>query len=253
MLRVPAAGRHSLRQERMNKLLPDTVSTNDFFDALTKLGGAVVGLSLFAYIAGYVKAVAMYKAIGGGWVVEFLTSQDILRVGSYSLVMVGVVTLAGTYIFHTRGWVWLKILSFWITGSVVCFFMFAPKAGWGGDWFASFSTADFIIGLSFLSSGCLLACAGYVYVNAGLTRMVFLLALLGGLISLYLTPNYLGRLWGYEVLTAQTALPKTSDLKSDCYLLGSVNSKYLIGCVSNGKMIEMKMVEIDKDVSFQGR
>ncbi len=227
-------------------------STSDFLDGLTKLGGAIVGLSLFAYIAGYVRSLAMYKSIGGVWVIEFLSAQDVLRVGSYSLVMVGVVFLCGTYICFTRGWVWLKILSFWLAGVMVSFFMFAPKAGWNDDWLTSYESVGFIGGVLFLTSGCLLSGAGFLYISVGVSRKVVVLVLLGGLISLYVIPNYLGKAWGHEVLAGRAGLPKTSDVKSNCYLLGGVNSKYLIGCFSEGKMVMVRMVEIDKEVSFNG-
>lgn len=234
----------------MNESLSPT--TNDFLDGLAKLGGAIVGLSLFAYVAGYVKALAMYGAIGAGWVVEFLSAHDILRLGSYSLIMLVVVLLGGAYIFYTQGWVRLKILSFWLAGVSLSYFMFHPVEMGRRDWFGSYEWADVIVAVCFVTSGCLLSYSGFLYMVLGFSRRMFFSVLIGGLITLYIIPTYLGRAWAHGVLTEQISMPKASGDKGGCYLLGNVNSKYLIGCLSGGKVVMLKMVEVDKDISFGG-
>ena len=226
-------------------------STSNLLEILTKLGSAIVGLSAFAYIAGYIKAISMYKAIGGDWIVEFLTVQDVLRIGSYSLAMTGVVCISSAYIIYSKGWVKLKLLTFWVIGVALSYYVTSPRPGATEIWYSSHEVAGLISSTLFFTAGCLISFYLYThFINEKISRGAVISIFIGGVISLYILPTYLGKAWGYRVLTESAELPKVSDEKNNCYLLGNVNSKYLIGCVSEAKINSLKMIEINKETSF---
>lgn len=224
-------------------------------EGLSKLGSAIVGLSAFAYIAGLVKLTAMYKAINAEWVTDFLVAQDIMRAGLGPLAMVGVVGAATIYIYSSRSWVYIKLFTLLFVSLALLCVNFIPLDVDSQSWFKSYKFSQLISNSLYMVSGVVVASSVLeIVINKRFNKLIAFSVLIGALCSLYITPVYLGRVWADSVLTGEAALGKAAGEQfnsGSCYLLSNVNSKYLIGCISSGRVSRVQMVEVDKDVSFE--
>ncbi|EPP0047032.1 TPA: hypothetical protein ACNIHU_004708 [Pseudomonas aeruginosa] len=72
--------------------------SSDILEALAKLGGAVIGLSVFAYLAGYFYLSAYYKGIGISWALEMAKAEDLLRYGFVPSGVFGITLSGGLYL-----------------------------------------------------------------------------------------------------------------------------------------------------------
>ncbi len=224
-------------------------------EGLSKLGSSIVGLSAFAYIAGLVKLNSMYNTIGAGWLTDFLVTQDILRAGLGPLAMVGVAAAATTYIYSSKGWVYLKLLTLLASSLFLIYVVFVPSGVVAQDWFRDYKFSKLISNSLYLVSGIVVSSSILeVVVNKNFNKLIASGFLIGSLFSLYITPMYLGRVWADSVLSGDVKLGRVIDeqhKKGSCYLLGNINSKYLIGCVSSGKISQVQMMDVDKDTAFE--
>jgi len=227
----------------------------NLLEILSKLGSAIVGLSVFAYIAGFVKLISMYGAIDASWVIDFVVTQDVIRAGLESLAMVGVAVAAGVYICSSRNLVLIKILTFLLVSLLLIYLKFVPADRWGQGWFGSYKFSQFISYSLCLVSGVLVAYSVFEFIVTRLFGVKILICfMVGAVFSLYVTPVYLGKVWAESLVSDDVKFAKAvgEQYKSEsCYLLGNVNSKYLIGCVSGGKVGRIQMVEVSKDISFE--
>lgn len=238
----------------MNDANANTAPSN-LLEGLSKLGSSIVGLSAFAYIAGFVKLKAMYDSIGAVWIVDFVTTQDIIKAGLEPLAMVGVTGTATCYILASKSWVAVKLLTFFAISSFLIYSIYMPATGFAQDWFESYKFSKFIAYFLYLISGFLVSSSVFKVVMSGkLYKLAAGAFIVGALFSLYLTPIYLGKIWANSVISGDVKLARAIGDQYEtemCYLLGNVDSKYLIGCVVSKKMTRVQLVEIGKDVAFE--
>lgn len=239
----------------MNNVSVTPVSGN-LLEVLSKLGSAVVGLSVFAYIAGFVKLMSMYGSIDAGWVIDFVVTQDIIRAGLEPLAMVGVAAATSAYIFSTKTLVVVKILTFVFVSLFLIYIKFMPLDGWVQGWFESYRFSKVISYSLYLISGVLVSYSLFqVVVSKSFGSKVLVCFLMGSVLALYVTPVYLGKVWAESIVGGGMKFARAigEQYKNEsCYLLGNVNSKYLIGCVNGNKVGRIQLVETGKDVSFEG-
>ncbi|MHC8326037.1 hypothetical protein [Pseudomonas sp. LB1P83] len=232
-----------------------TPAPGNLLEVLSKLGSAIVGLSVFAYIAGFVKLMSMYNSIDAGWIIDFVVTQDIIRAGLEPLAMVGVTASASAYIFSSKNWVVVKILTFIIVSLFLIYLKFMPSGGWAQGWFESYKFSTFISYSLYLVSGVLISYSVFeVVVNKLFGVRVVICFLVGAIFSLYVTPVYIGKVWADSIVSGDIKFAKAigEQYKSEsCYLFGNVNSKFLIGCVSGIKVGRIQLVELGKDVAFE--
>ncbi|WP_053121987.1 hypothetical protein [Pseudomonas sp. P1.31] len=230
-------------------------SPGNLLEVLSKIGSAVVGLSAFAYIAGFVKLMSMYSSIDASWVIDFVVTQDIIRAGLEPLAMVGVSAAASAYIFSSKNWVVVKMLTFVVVSLILIYLKFMPSDGWAQGWFESYKFSRFISYGLYLASGIFVSYSVFQFIlNKSSVASVVVCFLVGAIFSLYITPVYLGKVWAASIVGGDVKFAKAmgEQYKSEsCYLFGNVNSKYLIGCVSEGKVGRIQLVEVGKDVSFE--
>lgn len=227
----------------------------NLLEVLSKIGSAIVGLSTFAYIAGFVKLMSMYNSIDASWVIDFVVTQDIIRAGLEPLAMVGVSAAASAYIFSSKNWVVVKMLTFVVVSLILIYMKFMPSDEWAQGWFESYKFSRFISYGLYLASGVFISYSVFEFiVNKYFGSGVVVCFFVGAIFSLYITPVYLGRVWADSVVGGDVKFARAvgEQYKSEsCYLFGNVNSKYLVGCVSGGKVGRIQLVEVGKDVSFE--
>ncbi|PYB81569.1 hypothetical protein DMX03_24410 [Pseudomonas koreensis] len=227
----------------------------NLLEVLSKLGSAIVGLSVFAYIAGYAKLMSMYSSINAGWLIDFVVTQDILRAGLEPLAMVGVTGAASAYILSTKSWIVLKMLTFSIFSLLLIYLKFMPSNVLVVGWFESYKFSTFISYFLYLVSGIFISYSVFeVVVGKAFGVKVLMCFFVGALFSLYVTPVYLGKVWANSIVSGDMNFSKAvgEQYKNEsCYLFGSVNSKYLIGCVSGNKVGRIQLVEVGKDIAFE--
>ncbi|WP_339497487.1 hypothetical protein [Pseudomonas sp. EA_15y_Pfl1_P101] len=237
----------------MNTLSVPPVPTN-LLEGLGKLGSAIVGLSVFAYIAGFVKLMSMYESLNAGWVIDFAVTQDILRAGLEPLAMVGVTCAASTYIFFSGKLVTAKIVSFLLLSLTLIFLKYMPTDELNKDWMNSYKFSKLICYSLYLIAGTLVTLAVFqVCIHKKLNAKIAICFLLGALFALYITPLYLGKVWGSSILSGDIKLPKAvgEQYKTEqCYLLGNINSKYAVACIESKKIGRIQLIEIGKELSF---
>lgn len=230
-------------------------TSGNVLEGLSKLGSAIVGLSAFAYIAGLVKLTAMYKAIDAEWITDFLVTQDIIRAGLGPLAMVGVVGAATIYIYSSKVWVYAKLLTLLFFSLALLCINFIPVNVDFQSWFKDYRFSQLISSSLYVISGVVVSSSILeIVINKRFNKLIAFGVLIGSLCSLFITPMYLGRVWANSVVKGEVALGKAvgEQFKADsCYLLGNVNSKYLLGCISSGKIYRVQMVEVGKDISFE--
>jgi hypothetical protein len=227
---------------------------NNLLEGLGKLGSAIVGLSAFAYVAGFVKLIAVYGALKANWIIEFVVTQDILRAGLEPMAMVGATGAATAYIFWSRGWVFLKILSFLAVSAMIIYIQTIPSTGFDENWYDDYRFSRAISYYLYLVTGML---GAYSVFEIAVVKSFSVKAIAGFLLAavfaLYITPTYLGKTWAHSVVSGKNILAKVvgDQYKGEsCFLLGNVNSKYLIGCLVAGNMERFQMIEVDKEVAF---
>lgn len=229
-------------------------ASSSLLEGLSKLGSAIVGLSAFAYIAGYVKLIAMYNATNAGWLLDFVITQDIIRAGLEPSAMVGVTGAASAYILLSRNWTIAKIVTFILITVALTYAKLIPSGEWGADWTSSYKFSRFISHALYLISGVLIAYSLVATIkNKRLSKKSAACFVIGATISLYITPTYLGQVWATSITSSENRLPKVigEQYKGEaCYLLGNVNSKYAIGCVVSAKVGRVQLIEVGKDVAF---
>lgn len=227
----------------------------DLLDGLSKLGGSIVGLSTFAYIAGIVKLKSMYASINAAWIIEFVTTQDIVKAGLDPLVMVGVTCAATYYILASRSLVVIKLLTFFVLSLFLIFTIYTSSSLFSKGWSEVLNVSEFIACFLYFVSGFLVSCSVFkMVVDGKFYKLPAAAFMIGALLSLYVTPVYLGKVWAGSVVNGKAKLPRAigDQYKLDtCYLLGNVNSKYLIGCISSEKLKRAQLVDVGKDVAFE--
>lgn len=228
---------------------------SNLLEGLSKLGSSIVGLSAFAYIAGFVKLKSMYTAVDAAWIVDFLTTQDVVKAGLEPLAMVGVTAVATCYILVSRSWVAVKLLSFFVLLLFLICSIYVPTGGFEQGWFESFKFSKFIAYFLYMVSGFLVSYSVFkVFMDRKLYKRATAAFMVGMLCSLYLTPVYLGEVWASSVVGGEVKLPRAlgEQYKSEmCYLLGNVNSKYLIGCIVLKKMARVQLVDVGGGIAFE--
>ena len=238
----------------MNNVSVTPVPGN-LLEVLSKIGSAIVGLSVFAYIAGFVKLMSMYSSIDASWIMDFVVTQDIVRAGLEPLAMVGVTAAANAYICSSKNWLVVKMLTFVVFSLCLIYLKFMPSEQWADGWFESYNFSRFISYSLYLASGVLVSYSVYeLVVNKLFRANVLICFLVGALFSLYITPVYLGKAWAESIIDGDIKFAKAAgeQYKSgSCYLFGNVNSKYLIGCLDEGKVGRIQLVEVGKDVAFE--
>lgn len=237
----------------MNKLNAPPAQGN-LLEGLSKFGSSIVGLSAFAYIAGFVKLIAMYDAINATWVIDFLVTQDIIRAGLEPMAMVGVAAAASAYIFSSRTMVAIKLITFILIITSLVYFKFIPQDGWSENWYNSYRFSKFLSYILYLASGVLIAYSVFeITINKKISKAAVVGFLIGATCALYITPTYLGKIWATSISKAEIRFPKAigEQYKNEpCYLLGNVNSKYVIGCIKELKVGKIQLIDIGKDVAF---
>lgn len=226
---------------------------NSLLEGLSKFGSAIVGLSAFAYIAGYVKLIAMYNSVNAGWLIDFVVTQDIIRAGLEPMAMVGVTVAAIAYILSSQKWVIAKTLAYLFFIITLTYVKFIPSDGWG-EWFNSYKFSKFISYILYLTSGILVTYSVFeAAIHKKYNGKIAACFLVGATFSLYITPTYLGKVWASLITSSETTLPKVigEQYKGEsCYLLGNINSKYVIGCIASSKVGRVQLIEVGKDVAF---
>jgi len=227
---------------------------SSLLEGLSKLGSAIVGLSAFAYIAGFIKLIAMYDSVGAGWIIDFIVTQDIIRAGLEPLAMVGVTGAASAYILSSRNWATAKLLTFLFIAITLTYAKFIPSEGWSENWINSYKFSKLISYILYLISGVLVAYSvSEVAIDKRFSGKNAAIFFIGATFSLYITPTYLGKVWANTIISSENKLPKAigEQYKGEsCYLLGNVNSKYAIGCISSSKVGRVQLIEVGKDVAF---
>lgn len=228
---------------------------NRLLEGLSKLGGSIVGLSAFAYIAGIVKLKSMYASIGAAWIAEFVTTQDIVKAGLDPLVMVGVTCAATYYILASRSLVVIKLLTFFVLSLFLILTIYTPSSLFAKEWSVIFNVSEFTACFLYIVSGFLVSCSVFKMVeDGGFYKLPAAAFMIGALLSLYVTPVYIGKVWASSVVSGKAKLPRAVGDQyqlGTCYLLGNVNSKYLIGCVVSEKLKRVQLVDVGKDVAFE--
>lgn len=234
------------------QLNPSTPSS--IIDALGKLGSAIVGLSAFSYIAGLTKINFMYGAIDASWLVEFATTQDILRNGLEPLAMVAITGLASVYVFSSTKWIATKLISFLLASFLLLYFNLRPPESINADWLASYKSYKLVCHTLYLISGTLIGHTLFIALKHKIiSRATAFSFLTGALLSLYITPKYLGTAWATNIITKEIKLAKAIGAEykdNDCYLLGNINSKYIIGCIKSEKLNKIQIIEPEKEIFF---
>ncbi len=204
-------------------------------DRLGQLGASLVGLSAFAYIAGYFKLKHSYSVIGAEWVISFLSGEDILRAGLGPMALFGLSILSCVIMVGSGALVKTKIATFLVLIAIVLFVLR------GGDQVASpdlptvlseYNFSYAIANFLYAASGALLVYCVYKFIFVGLngaTSILFVGALMMGL---YAAPVYLGHSWGKAAIANDPSfLPwvkNANEKGSGWRLIGNVNGKYLL-------------------------